>query len=86
MLSGIFAAVGLLQNFAALKALTTKGIVAGHMRLHINNLILATDATSSESKRLKILFEERLCLLGKLTLTDSLELLHSLRLSEGQVR
>ncbi|MEE3003252.1 MAG: hydroxymethylglutaryl-CoA reductase, degradative [Pseudomonadota bacterium] len=85
-LSGIFAAVGLLQNFAALKALTTKGIVAGHMRLHINNLILATDATSSESKRLKILLEERLCLLGKLTLTDSLELLHSLRLSEGQVR
>ena len=33
-LAGIIAAVGLAQNLAALKALSTEGIQRGHMRLH----------------------------------------------------
>lgn len=33
------AALGLLQNLAALKALVTEGITPGHMRLHIDNIL-----------------------------------------------
>ncbi len=35
----IMLGIGLLQNLAALHALTGEGIVAGHMRLHIENLL-----------------------------------------------
>jgi len=38
-LSGIMAAVGLAQNFAALRALSTEGIQKGHMRLHAKNIV-----------------------------------------------
>lgn len=82
-LRGIMAGVGILQNLAALKALVTKGIVSGHMRLHIGNLIAQTDAEPSEKKQLQSLLEERLICLGKLTATDAIELLHQLRLKPG---
>jgi hydroxymethylglutaryl-CoA reductase len=52
-LSRICAAVGLVQNLGALRALTTEGIIKGHMKLHIDNLVLATDATPIESAALK---------------------------------
>ena len=39
-LGEIACAVGLLQNLAALRALAGEGIVSGHMRLHITNLLL----------------------------------------------
>ena len=44
-LMGIIAVVGLAQNFAALRALTTKGIQQGHMKMHLGNIIkqLTTD-------------------------------------------
>ncbi len=38
-LAELMAAVGLAQNFAALRALATKGIQAGHMHLHARNLV-----------------------------------------------
>ena len=47
-LSRIAAAVGLLQNLGSLKALTTDGLVKGHMKLHIKNLLLAVNATQQE--------------------------------------
>jgi hydroxymethylglutaryl-CoA synthase len=37
----ILASVGLAQNFAALKALTSEGIQKGHMRLHAHNLAIS---------------------------------------------
>lgn len=49
VLARIIAAVGLVQNLGALKALTTEGISKGHMRLHISNLLLAAGATRDES-------------------------------------
>lgn len=52
-LSRICAAVGLVQNLGALKALTTEGIIKGHMKLHIDNLVLAAGATPKESITLK---------------------------------
>ncbi|MDC0223252.1 hydroxymethylglutaryl-CoA reductase, degradative [Gammaproteobacteria bacterium] len=43
-LSGVMAAVGLAQNFSALKALSTDGIQKGHMTLHARNVVKAADA------------------------------------------
>lgn len=40
-LAGLMAAVGLAQNFAALRALATSGIQAGHMKLHARSLAAA---------------------------------------------
>ena len=47
-LAGILAAVGLAQNLAALKALTSEGIQRGHMRLHARQLALASGARPEE--------------------------------------
>lgn len=39
-LAGVMAAVGLAQNFAALRALASEGIQKGHMRLHSRNVAI----------------------------------------------
>lgn len=59
-LARICAAVGLVQNLGALKALTTDGIIKGHMKLHIDNLVLASGATEQESASLKVRLEQLL--------------------------
>lgn len=43
-LAEVMAAVGLAQNFAALRALATEGIQRGHMKLHARNLAIAAGA------------------------------------------
>jgi hydroxymethylglutaryl-CoA reductase len=43
-LSEIIAAVGLAQNFAAMRALATEGIQRGHMRMHARQLAAAAGA------------------------------------------
>jgi hydroxymethylglutaryl-CoA reductase len=43
-LAEIIAAVGLAQNFAALRALATEGIQKGHMRLHSKNIAVIAGA------------------------------------------
>ncbi len=47
-LSEIIAAVGLAQNFAALRALATEGIQKGHMRLHSKNIAVIAGAKGNE--------------------------------------
>lgn len=47
-LARIIAAVGLAQNFSALKALATVGIQSGHMALHAQNVAIAAGATGAE--------------------------------------
>ena len=42
-LAGLMAAVGLAQNFAALRALVTTGIQEGHMRLHARSVAASAD-------------------------------------------
>lgn len=81
-LAAVMAAVGLLQNLAALRALVGKGIVQGHMRLHIDNLILSSQANNKEAEFLRRMLAERLVLLGKVTMSDVLELLGRLRGSD----
>jgi len=43
-LAQVMAAVGLAQNFAALRALATEGIQRGHMKLHARSLAMAAGA------------------------------------------
>ncbi len=47
-LQRVIAAVGLAQNFAALKALATVGVQHGHMRLHAQNIALIAGAVGDE--------------------------------------
>lgn len=44
-LARIIAAVGLAQNFAAMRALATDGIQKGHMKLHARNIATVAGAT-----------------------------------------
>jgi len=44
-LSCVMGAVGLAQNFAALRAIACEGISRGHMRLHSKNIAIAAGAT-----------------------------------------
>lgn len=46
-LAGVVGAVGLAQNFAALRALVTEGIQYGHMRLHSQNIAITAGATGA---------------------------------------
>jgi hydroxymethylglutaryl-CoA reductase len=51
-LARIMAAVGLAQNFGALKALATVGIQQGHMALHANNVAMVAGAVGEEVAKL----------------------------------
>ena len=55
----IIAAAGLAQNFAALRALTTKGIQHGHMKMHLMNILNQHNATKSEKEEVVAYFENR---------------------------
>ncbi|QTD43164.1 hydroxymethylglutaryl-CoA reductase, degradative [Sporosarcina sp. Te-1] len=50
-LAGIIAAVGLAENAASLRALSSEGIQAGHMRLHAKNLAVMAGAAHSDIDR-----------------------------------
>ncbi len=52
-LARICAAVGLVQNLGALKALSTVGIVEGHMKLHAANMAIAIGAESNEIEKVR---------------------------------
>ncbi|WP_299623922.1 hydroxymethylglutaryl-CoA reductase, degradative [uncultured Tenacibaculum sp.] len=55
----IIAAAGLAQNFAALRALTTKGIQHGHMKMHLMNILNQHDATVAEKEEISNYFESK---------------------------
>jgi len=46
----IVAAVGLAQNFSAIKSLVTTGIQQGHMKMHLSNVLNQLKATEAEFK------------------------------------
>lgn len=59
-LAEIIASVGLAQNLAALKALSTEGIQRGHMTLHAKNIAVMAGAKPDEvEKVVEILVRER---------------------------
>ena len=47
-LAGIILCAGLAQNLGALRALSTKGIQAGHMKLHAKNMAVSAGAVGEE--------------------------------------
>ena len=53
----IMATAGLAQNFAALRALTTKGIQHGHMKMHLMNILNQLGANDKEKTVIANYFE-----------------------------
>lgn len=78
-LSRIIAAVGLVQNLGAIKALCTDGIIQGHMKLHIDNLLLVAGANDAEMPQLKERLHHWLTKHKRVSLSNAHELLAELR-------
>jgi hydroxymethylglutaryl-CoA reductase len=78
-LSRVIAAVGLVQNLGALRALSTVGIVKGHMSLHATNLAIAAGARPSEMALLREKLLGALKREKNLTMSRARELLDALR-------
>ncbi|WP_282925870.1 hydroxymethylglutaryl-CoA reductase, degradative [Helcococcus kunzii] len=74
-LACIIAAVGLVQNFSALKALVTDGIQKGHMSLHAKTIAIQAGAKSDEINPVVM----ELAKLKKYSITDAKEILHKIR-------
>jgi hydroxymethylglutaryl-CoA reductase len=55
----ITAAVGLAQNFAAVKSLVTTGIQKGHMKMHLLNILNQLEAGDMEKERAKTYFGDK---------------------------
>lgn len=78
-LSRVVAAVGLVQNLGAIRALCTEGIIEGHMKLHVDNLILATDAKAHEVPLLKKRLQHWLTKHRRVSVSNAFDLLAELR-------
>ncbi|MFM1581199.1 hydroxymethylglutaryl-CoA reductase, degradative [Helcococcus bovis] len=74
-LAGIIAAVGLAQNFSAVKAIVTEGIQKGHMSLHAKTL--AKQAGASESEIDEVV--KQLKYKGKINIDEAILTLNNLR-------
>lgn len=59
-LARVMAAVGLVQNLGALRALTTEGICYGHLKLHLANLCLMAGAKFEEIEKIRPFLEKKL--------------------------
>lgn len=81
-LSQVCAAVGLVQNLGALRALTTVGIIEGHMKLHIKNLTLGAGALEKEAPMVQKRLEEILVLTKRISLNNAIEVLKEIRASQ----
>jgi hydroxymethylglutaryl-CoA reductase len=55
----VMAAVGLAQNFGAVKSLVTTGIQKGHMKLHLLNILNSMDASLEEIEKGKNHFADK---------------------------
>jgi hydroxymethylglutaryl-CoA reductase len=77
-LAETMAAVGLAQNFAALRALATEGIQQGHMRLHAKNIAVMAGAKGKEID----LVAEKMAAEKNIRVDRAKELLEELRKSE----
>ena len=83
-LARVCAAVGLVQNLGALRALTTVGIIEGHMKLHIQNLTIGAGAQDKEIPYVQKRLEEILSLTKRISLSQAVEVLKELRSQNSQ--
>jgi len=74
-LGEVMAAVGLAQNLAALKALSTEGIQRGHMDLHAKNIAVMAGAKDGEVDAVA----EKIAKEGRINVDRAREVLHELR-------
>jgi len=77
-LAELMAAVGLAQNFSALKALATNGIQQGHMRLHARSVAAAAGATDAQLEEVV----EKLVESGEIKDWKAVEILEDLHVGE----
>lgn len=78
-LGEVIAAVGLAQNFAALRALATEGIQRGHMGLHARNIAVTVGAVGDEIDQVSaVLVRER-----KVRMDRAKEVLDEVRKRKG---
>lgn len=77
MLAAVMAAVGLGQNFAAVRALVTDGIQRGHMALHARGLALAAGAPEALMGQVV----ERLIASGEIKLSKAREIVQSVQIA-----
>ena len=68
-----------MQNLGAIKALCTEGIIQGHMKLHIDNLLLVAGADENEMPVLKERLQEWLDLNKRVSLNNAHDLLAEIR-------
>ncbi|MBD6955823.1 MAG: hydroxymethylglutaryl-CoA reductase, degradative [Thermoplasmata archaeon] len=73
--SGVLAAVGLAQNFAAIRALAQEGIQKGHMRLHARNIAIMAGAEGDLVDRVA----EEMVKEGKVRLDRAKEILKNIK-------
>ena len=78
-LARICAAVGLVQNLGAIRALTTVGIIEGHMKLHIRNLTWDAGAKGWEFSVIQKHLETLLKFRKRITLTHAKQALKLIR-------
>ena len=78
-LARITCAVGLAQNFAAMKALVTTGIQKGHMSLHAKNIAVMAGAKAHEVDKVTELLVQS----GKVRIDVAEEILATLRHKSG---
>lgn len=70
----VLAAVGLAQNFAALRALVTEGIQKGHMKLHATNIAALAGASGDEIHEVS----QRLIEGGKISVDRAMQILEEM--------
>jgi hydroxymethylglutaryl-CoA reductase len=64
----ITASMGLAQNFSALRSLVTVGIQRGHMKMHLNNILINFQATREEKERAYQHFKDQVVSFGAVRL------------------
>ena len=55
----VAATMGLANNFSAVRSLTTKGIQAGHMKMHLNNILNQLKASEEDKKKAREYFKDK---------------------------
>ena len=78
-LARICAGVGLVQNLGAIRALTTVGIIEGHMRLHIKNLTQDSGAVGWEFSIIQKHLENLIQLKKRISLSHAKQALKIIR-------
>ena len=55
----VAATMGLANNFSAVRSQTTKGIQAGHMKMHLNNILNQLNANDEDKKKAREYFKDK---------------------------